>query len=150
MKVVDFAGMSFVKGQRLKVVEETGTFHGKFDKFSMNNSRLDLIEVTNEAGRSCGRFRYFHQQYVISIQSAEGVEEELCKPEEVAVEPEQTSSLSEHQLEHITKTIKEPVIVYQPGSVYFSALADIYKHLTVGVAADNSESGRQVIKFWFF
>lgn len=149
MKVVDFAGMSFVKGQRLKVVEELGTFYGKFDKFAMNKARLDLMGVTDATGRPLGRYRYFHQKYVISVEDPVDVKRELCKPEKVELEPEpqQNSSLTEKlltekQLEHIMKTIKEPVLVNQPGSVYFNALADIYKQLTVGVAADKSESGR--------
>lgn len=147
MKVVDFTGMSFAKGRRLKVVEETGTFYGKFDKFAMNSTRLDLTEVTDETGRPCGRFRYFHQQYVISVSDADSAEIELCDPEEqenltAKLRPQHTCSLTEKQLEHIFKTIKEPILVNQPGSVYFSALADIYKQLSVGVAAEKGLSGR--------
>lgn len=150
MKVVDFTGMSFVKGQRLKVVEETGTFYGKFDKFAINNSRLDLKEVTYEDGRPCGRFRYFHKQYVRLVEDADN---RICKSEQKEKPQEQQTSsltekqqqrvsLTEKQLEHIMKTIKEPVMVNQPGSVYFNALADITKHLTVGVAVEKSHSGR--------
>lgn len=143
MKVVDFVGMGFVKGQRLRVDDEKGIFYGKFEKVSMKNSRLDLKEVTDKDGRPCG-LRCFHQQHVYSVQDADSFRDEFRKqePEQNDSRPSQACSLSEEQLEHIMKTIKEPVLVIQPGSVYFNALADIYKQTSVAVAAENSQSGR--------
>lgn len=142
----DFEALKLTKEQELEVSTSNGKFYGKFNKLSLNGARLDLVEVKNEKGECCGRFKNLNQKDILAVKvlGSENSVEELTSsnPSTTNTSEQSTCQLSSKQLEHIEKLNKCPVHVNQPGSTYFNALNDIYKQFTVAVGTEDSKYTR--------
>lgn len=132
--MMDFGGLKIEKNQQIIVKSTKGKFYGKFNKLSVNGSRIDLFNVKGETGKACGAFKYFYNEDVIAVSV---VGEETSGSESTVVElPPKDCQLTQQQLKMITQSISNFTYIQQADAKYFEALEDISKEFVIGVSVD--------------
>lgn len=133
--MMEFAALNFDKNQEIVVTTAKGKYHGKFNKLSFDGSRLDVSDVFNGEGKSCGAFKYFFKKDVINV-SAVGEESSGSELSSGSSEPPETSLLTPSQLQNITQSIKNVSYIHQLDAKYFEALQNISKQFVIGISSD--------------
>lgn len=158
MKMMNFAHLSLKKDQNVAVTARHGTFHGLFNKLSFNGGRLDLLDVKDENGKSCGNFKFFFQKDVISVEVVPNINvtsEPAPAPVETSVVQQSTSSsgydsscrplISLKQRDQIEDIINNRIYIQQADAKYAEAVADISKQFVIGISAEGCMNGRSVV-----
>lgn len=141
---MNFTSMNLQLGQELRVATKSGRFSGNFQSLSCNGTLLEINNIKNETGGSCGRFKRFLSKEVVEIEvfSGEPTTDSIAQQEFEPGTLETTLTLTSVQLDHIKEMSKDYKFINEPGSRYFDALADISKQLIIGLASEGSENER--------
>lgn len=129
--MMNFTSLSFEKGQEIVVETVKGKFYGKFNKLSVNGSRLDIVDVKGENNKLCGAFKYFFKKDVLEVTAVNG---EVTRSNENS--PEIFNHLTQQQLQSITQSISGFTYIQQADAKYFEALENISKQFVIGISAD--------------
>jgi hypothetical protein len=159
---MNFAEMRLEEGQQVTVTSSTGKYYGKFNKLSMNDCRMEIVEVKDEDGKPCGRFKFFYSKDVVEVEFGDNTSkkenkfneqielmrkqqseaqsqndlQEGCSNENVRTEDrsKSISKLSNKQIVFIYKTIQHSVLFNRIDASYVAALEDISKNFTIGLS----------------
>lgn len=143
----NFDHLKLRKDQNVMVIVSHGKFYGKFNKLSVNGSRLDLLDVRDDLEKPCGVFKFFFAKDVTAVVIVSDNGEEAIQE----AEPVKTVSttprfqMTSKQYAHITEVINNRSFIQLADANYAEAIADISKQFIIGISAEGCNDGRFVV-----